>query len=106
MNNMQQQMPFMDGGLPGNNPANRINPMDYPAVKCSECGGQIFVPGLLLRKVPGALVGDAGNDVQAAVKVFYCVNCRALSPSDQEMLDEFEDAARVRENQRKTGLII
>ena len=34
-----------------------VNPLDYPSETC-ECGNEIFVPGVIFKKVPGVILGQ------------------------------------------------
>lgn len=65
-----------------------FNPMEYPEVKCKHCGCEIFQPGVMFRKVPGTLFGQAGESVEIPLKIFFCSNCKKLSPQDQDMVDD------------------
>jgi hypothetical protein len=77
----------------------KINPFKYPSEKCS-CGNEIFVPGVIFKKIPGMLVGQGTEDVQAPIKVFFCSKCGELSPYDKELF------AEANEEKPKTDLII
>lgn len=80
-----------------------VNPLDYPTEKCS-CGNEVFVPGVIFKKVPGILLGQGSEDVQVPLKVFCCSKCGELSPYDKELLDEH---SKMKENvEKKTNLII
>lgn len=81
-----------------------INPFDYPEVKCDNCGCSIFSPGVMLRKIPGTLVGNAGQNVFIDQRVMYCVNCHELSPVDKEMLDKA--SKKPNDNEPQTSSII
>ena len=37
-----------------------VNPFSYPSEICSECGSEVFVPGVIMKKVPGVLLGEGG----------------------------------------------
>ena len=55
-------------------PSSGINYSQTEAIKCEECGGQVFQPALLLRKV-SALVAPTGKETIAPVQVFSCIAC-------------------------------
>ena len=44
------------------------------AVKCEECGGEIFMPAYMLRKVSKLLIG-AKNDGIIPIDTFVCAKC-------------------------------
>ena len=66
-----------------------INPFEYPTVKCS-CGNETFVPAVMFKSIPGAVVGEAGQSVDLPLKVFICSKCGKLCPKDQEMMTSEE----------------
>ena len=47
------------GGFNGMTPP-AVNPFSYPSEICSECGSEVFVPGVIMKKVPGILLGEGG----------------------------------------------
>lgn len=95
----------MQNNLAGNLSANnmpQVNPLDYPSETC-ECGNDIFIPGVIFKKIPGVVVGQGTETVQVPVKVFVCAKCGKLSPSDQKILEE---AKKIKEQVTKSNLII
>ena len=77
-----------------------INPLDYPSEGCSSCGNQVFIPGVIFKKVPGILLGQGTEVVQIPIKVFCCSKCGELSPYDKETLEEHDNI------KEKSNLII
>lgn len=72
----------------------QVNPFEYPNEKC-ECGNETFVPGYIVKKIPGMLVGASDEkEVGVPVKVFLCAKCGKLSPADQKMFDEETKSAK------------
>lgn len=64
-------------------------PEDYPITKCDKCGGIMFVPAIVLRDVPGLVLGIKQDVVSTpAHKVFRCANCGAMLKSDLERIEE------------------
>lgn len=98
MDNMNQGMNI--------GPGLDLNPMEYPEVTCPHCGCNIFQPGVMFRNLPGTLFGQAGEKVQFPLKVFYCINCRKLSPADQEIIDDLTLKANNKENCLSTKLTL
>lgn len=76
----------------------QFDPTDYPIVTCDKCGGNMFVPAVVFREVPGIYVGDATHEkLQLPVhKVYRCAKCGEMFISDREMLKTIE------ENKQKT----
>ena len=53
-----------------------VNPFSYPSEICSECGSEVFVPGVIMKKVPGVLLGEGGVDfISVPIKVAVCAKC-------------------------------
>jgi len=68
--------------------APQINPFAYPSEVCPECQNEVFVPGVILKKVPGILLGAGEETVSVPIKVAVCSKCGALSESDRKRYDE------------------
>lgn len=98
---MERTNPFANSGQ---QQMMQANPMEYPAIKCTHCGCEIFQQGFILRNVPGSVYGQAGRNIQVPVGVMYCTNCRALSPQDQEAIDEWEIQAK--KEDKKSSIIV
>lgn len=54
--------------------------IDCPNVVCPECGGKLFERAIVLKKVPGLLLGQASASAVVPVPVLVCRKCGALSP--------------------------
>ena len=90
---------------------------NYPAISrkdnkteiCSECGSEVFVPGVIMKKVPGVLLGEGGVEfIPVPIKVAVCAKCGTLSPSDKKKYEEeTKKAKEVEKTKTNTnGLII
>lgn len=53
----------------------KIDPRDYPSVKCSKCGGILFDQRVVIKKIPGAVVGQAGKTIPAPLEIYVCAKC-------------------------------
>lgn len=65
----------------------------YPITKCKECGGDMFVPAMVMRDVPGLVAGAAQIPIVPTPvhKVFRCANCGAMLESDREAINKIEE---------------
>ena len=74
---------------------------DTKPVKCEKCGCQIFEATLILRKIPGLLIGEK-EDILKSIPVFTCKKCGHLNSDfvPVGLEDEFK------EEDNKSGLII
>lgn len=91
-------------GTNANIPA--VNPLDYPSEVCPNCGCEVFVPGIIFKKVPGMLIGQGSETTQVPLKVFICANCRELSPYDKNILKERANMKDKNKETTKSNLII
>lgn len=94
------------GNAAGNMPA--VNPLNYPSEVCPKCGCEIFVPGIIFKKVPGVLIGQGADDTEVPIKIFYCANCKELSPYDKKLLEKGKNNKDSKESNesKKSNLII
>jgi hypothetical protein len=83
----------------------KINPFDYPDEVCENCGHNVFVPGVIFKKVPGVLVGAGTEEVSIPIKVAVCQKCGALSPDDKEAF-EVANKAKSDKDKPASGLIL
>ena len=99
-----------DLGAALNNAASQFNPSDYPIVLCDKCGSNMFVPAVVMRLIPGILVGSKESNIEIPVhKVFRCANCGAMLSSDRQMLEELDKKKEENNKINKTsssGLIL
>lgn len=63
----------------------QVNPLDYPSIKCKKCGSILFGSAVVLKEIPGTLIGAAGETVQYPLKVFICKKCGEILDSDIKM---------------------
>ena len=96
------------GGFNGMTPP-AVNPFSYPSEICSECGSEVFVPGVIMKKVPGVLLGEGSVEfIPVPIKVAVCAKCGTLSPSDKKKYEEETKKAKEVEKTKTntSGLVI
>tara|TARA_R100000455_G_C6175839_1_gene55515 strand:+ start:118 stop:339 length:222 start_codon:yes stop_codon:yes gene_type:complete len=64
---MNPSMPQMNVGFEQTDP-----------IICENCGGDVFVPAFLLRKV-SALVSPTAKDTVLPVQLFACIKCNHVN---------------------------
>ena len=85
----------------------KVNPHAYDELTCTECGHNVFAPGVIFKKIPGVLVGEAGREfVPMPIKVAYCTKCGAMSEEDRVDLEKQAEIAKKAEAASKSGIII
>ena len=103
MNNMGVAGGFNGMSVPA------VDPFSYPSEICSECGSEVCVAGVIMKKVPGVLVGEGGVEfIPVPIKVGVCAKCGTLSPSDKKKYEEETKKAKEVEKTKtnSSGLII
>ena len=60
----------------------RINPLEYPTFQCSGCGHKLFQPRVVLKEIPGTLVGNGLTPVLYPLQVMVCAKCGKVIDSD------------------------
>lgn len=63
-----------------------VDPRDYPNVKCDKCGCEVFVPAMIIKKIPGLVIGKAGEDINHPLSVFVCHKCGTIMAADRKTL--------------------
>lgn len=53
----------------------KVDPRDYPSVKCKKCGSILFDQKIVIKKVPGAIVGQAGKTMPVPLDIYVCAKC-------------------------------
>lgn len=89
------------GGL-GRGPV--VNPLKYPSVTCDNCGGELFEEKLILKKIPGVVVGNGTEDVNYPVPVLVCSKCGTIEKSYRDLLEKGKKYQE--ENKQNTGGLI
>ena len=59
-----------------------IDPRDYKTIRCSKCGNITFVPGCVIKEIPGSAVGQAGEPVIVPLNVYICSECHTIIDFD------------------------
>ena len=63
-----------------------IDPRDYPSLKCTKCGCITFVPAMVIKQIPGILLGKGEKTVEYPVNVMICTKCGEIMESDKKFL--------------------
>lgn len=89
----------------------QFNPADYPSLACDKCGCVAFQQALIMKKVPGVLVGSSSEFQLIPDYILTCAKCGTILKKDREYYklndDNTEDASKF-ENKAtdNSGLII
>ena len=72
---------MLGGGIP-NIGGPKIDPRDYPSVKCDKCGSILFRNVVVLKEIPGTLVGQGTEPITIPLQVLVCDKCGEILKSD------------------------
>lgn len=77
----------------------RVNPLNYPTIKC-KCGCSVFMQGFILKRIPGVAIGAGSEDQIVDLPVYVCNNCG-------EILDEYKKIYKleVQAEEQKSSII-
>lgn len=72
----------------------KVNPLKYPNMQCDKCGHDVFHSGIILKKIPGIVMGTGGDDQIIDLPVYVCDKCGAVLKEYREAykLEEFAEA--------------
>lgn len=83
-----------------------FNPHAFEELTCTECGHNVFVPGVVFKQVPGVLLGQADvKIVPFPIKVACCAKCGTISQADKEELQKAAETAK-KATAANSGIII
>ena len=68
-----------------------INPDDLTDVVCDECGGQVFVPAFLFKKI-SAVLSPNGKASMIPLNVFKCDHCGHIN---KDFIPKNKDGSKV-----------
>lgn len=77
---------------------------DFESIKCPNCGKDLFEEAIRVKKVPGTIVGAAGQTVPAPMPVYVCKSCG--TEMTDEMFKEQLDATNKPKSDGGEGKII
>ena len=73
---------LLGGGSIPNIGGPKVDPRDYPSIKCKKCGSIIFKSAMVLKEIPGTIVGYGTDPVSYPMQVFICDKCGEILESD------------------------
>lgn len=88
----------------------QFNPNEYPSLECDKCGNVGFVPGMIIKKIPGVLVGNAHKIQLMPDQILICSKCGTILKKDREYYkindDGTEDKSQFKTEENKSDIII
>ena len=63
---------------------NRKDIIEAENIVCDKCGSPIFKPAMVLKKVPGVVLGMGVEPIAMPIEVMVCNQCGELAPTIKE----------------------
>ena len=60
----------------------KVDPRDYPAIKCSKCGSVLFESAVVMKEIPGTIVGNGTEPLLYPLQVLVCKKCGKILHAD------------------------
>lgn len=87
----------------------QINPAEYPSLKCDKCGCVAFNQSIIMKKIPGVLLGSSSKYQLLPDYIMTCAKCGTILKKDREYYKLNDDNTENEENYKDdttSGLII
>ena len=85
---------------------NRKDIIEAENIVCDKCGSPIFKPAMVLKKVPGVVLGMGGESIAMPIEVMVCNQCGELAPTIKEEKSMEHILVGKPKNETKSGLIL
>lgn len=86
----------------------QIDPTEYPSLCCDKCGNVAFTTAIIIKKIPGVLLGSSNKTQLMPDQILVCSKCGAILKKDREyykLTDDGKDT--IKDNDKnETNLII
>ena len=88
----------------------QIEPSEYPSMKCDKCGNVAFVPSIIIKMIPGVLLGSPNKTQLMPDQILTCSKCGTILKKDREYYklndDGTEDEKKPTETPQSSSIII
>lgn len=71
---------LLGGGMSPMGP--KVDPRDYETLSCTKCGHKIFETKVVLKKIPGTVVGNGTEPIIYPLQVLVCSKCGKILDED------------------------
>ena len=86
----------------------QIDPSEYPSLKCDKCGNVAFTTAMIIKKIPGVLLGSANKTQLMPDQILVCSKCGTILKKDREyykLTDDGQDTVEEKQ-EPESSLII
>lgn len=75
----------------GNMQMPQLNLKEYDTIECDKCGNVAFIPAMILKVVPGIVIGTGSQNKILPDNVLVCSKCGTILKKDREYYDLTDD---------------
>ena len=84
----------------------QIDLTEYPSLKCDKCGNVAFTPAMIIKKIPGVLMGNASKTQLMPDQILVCSKCGTILKKDREYYKLNDDGTEPEKPEKKESSII
>ena len=86
----------------------QIEPAEYPSLKCDKCGNVAFTPAMIIKMIPGVLLGSKNKTQLMPDQILVCSKCGTILKKDRKYYKLNDDGTEPEKKATDTtsGLII
>lgn len=84
----------------------QIEPSDYQSMTCDKCGNVAFTPAIIIKKIPGVLVGSSKEFQLLPDQILVCSKCGTILKKDREYYKLNDDGTENEKEPPTTDLIV
>lgn len=88
----------------------QIDPTEYPSLSCDKCGSVAFTTAMIIKKIPGVLLGSSNKTQLMPDQILVCSKCGTILKKDREyykLTDDGKDTViEKNKNVTSSGLIL
>lgn len=87
----------------------QIEPSDYPSLCCDKCGNVAFTTSIIIKKIPGVLLGSPNKIQLMPDQILVCSKCGTILKKDREyykLTDDGKDTVEDKTDNLETNLLI
>jgi len=84
----------------------QIDPKDYESLECDQCGNVAFMPAMILKKIPGAVIGSHNKFQLVPDQILVCSKCGTVLKKDREYHNLSDDGKQLKNSKEQASSII
>jgi len=86
----------------------QIDPKEYESITCDKCGNVAFMPAMILKIIPGLLLGTGAENRILPDQILVCSKCGTVIKKDREYYNLDIDGKPITEKveNKKSDIII